>query len=460
MKFCDKLAKLRKNNNLSQEQLADRLGVSRQAVSKWESGLSHPDMDKIIQMCKILDCTLEDLMDDDVISGKSLQENKKNTISTYFNDFLSFLTKVSNMFSSMRFKEKIKCLFEMFFIVLILIGVGAIVLLVMNLITYDLLTIVPYSIQYRLTSILTTLYLVGLIILGVIIVIHLFKVRYLDYYITIEDSFVKEKVMEKPIEKDKTVSENVIEKEKETIIIRDPKHSSFSFITLLGKIIRILGKVFCGCLLIPVLLFFILVITASIVVFYHVIYGNIFICLSLICIGLIVISYLMVRLLVGILFNSKFKLKRMFIIFISSLVLVGVGSGLTIISFTGYRSVNNYDDVKKTVTVEEIEIKDNSSFYAPGRVEYVIDNSLDKAKVEITAIDGVSYRTHFYNEQYYLFYQVYITDVDYSKLYEFVMNDLKNKIIRSYNSDGDLIKVKVYLSEENYKKLDNYYNYY
>lgn len=39
MRFCDKLPKLRKNNNLSQEQLADRLGVSRQAVSKWESGL-------------------------------------------------------------------------------------------------------------------------------------------------------------------------------------------------------------------------------------------------------------------------------------------------------------------------------------------------------------------------------------------------------------------------------------
>jgi len=38
MKFCDKLPKLRKNNNYSQEQLAERLNVSRQAVSKWELG--------------------------------------------------------------------------------------------------------------------------------------------------------------------------------------------------------------------------------------------------------------------------------------------------------------------------------------------------------------------------------------------------------------------------------------
>ena len=40
MKFCDKLANLRKKNNMSQEQLADKLGVSRQAVSKWESETS------------------------------------------------------------------------------------------------------------------------------------------------------------------------------------------------------------------------------------------------------------------------------------------------------------------------------------------------------------------------------------------------------------------------------------
>lgn len=46
MKFCDKLPKLRKQNNLSQELLADKLGVSRQAVSKWEQGSSYPDMEK------------------------------------------------------------------------------------------------------------------------------------------------------------------------------------------------------------------------------------------------------------------------------------------------------------------------------------------------------------------------------------------------------------------------------
>lgn len=64
MRFSEKLPKLRKNNNLSQEQLAEQLGVSRQAVSKWEAGNSYPDMEKMLQMCQILNCHLEDLMDD------------------------------------------------------------------------------------------------------------------------------------------------------------------------------------------------------------------------------------------------------------------------------------------------------------------------------------------------------------------------------------------------------------
>lgn len=49
MKFSDKFAQLRKANNLSQEQLADKLNVSRQSVSKWEPGDTYPDMAKIIQ---------------------------------------------------------------------------------------------------------------------------------------------------------------------------------------------------------------------------------------------------------------------------------------------------------------------------------------------------------------------------------------------------------------------------
>lgn len=48
MKLAEKIQDLRKKNGLSQEQLADNLGVSRQAISKWESEQSTPDIDKIV----------------------------------------------------------------------------------------------------------------------------------------------------------------------------------------------------------------------------------------------------------------------------------------------------------------------------------------------------------------------------------------------------------------------------
>ena len=53
MYFNEKLQKLRKEHKLSQEQLADMLDVTRQSVSKWESGTTYPEMDKLITMCKI-----------------------------------------------------------------------------------------------------------------------------------------------------------------------------------------------------------------------------------------------------------------------------------------------------------------------------------------------------------------------------------------------------------------------
>ena len=48
MKLAEKIQDLRKKNGLSQEQLADQLGISRQAISKWESEQSTPDIDKIV----------------------------------------------------------------------------------------------------------------------------------------------------------------------------------------------------------------------------------------------------------------------------------------------------------------------------------------------------------------------------------------------------------------------------
>lgn len=62
MEFAEKITTLRKSRDLTQEQLAERLGVSRQSVSKWENGSVIPDVEKIIELSRIFDVTLDYLL--------------------------------------------------------------------------------------------------------------------------------------------------------------------------------------------------------------------------------------------------------------------------------------------------------------------------------------------------------------------------------------------------------------
>lgn len=62
MNLSDRIQALRKANGMSQEELADRMGVTRQAVSKWESEQSMPDLDKVIALSEIFEVTTDFLL--------------------------------------------------------------------------------------------------------------------------------------------------------------------------------------------------------------------------------------------------------------------------------------------------------------------------------------------------------------------------------------------------------------
>lgn len=64
MTFGEKILSLRKSHNWSQEELADRVGVTRQAVSRWESGSAKPDADKIIALCDLFEISADYLLRD------------------------------------------------------------------------------------------------------------------------------------------------------------------------------------------------------------------------------------------------------------------------------------------------------------------------------------------------------------------------------------------------------------
>ena len=239
MNLADNLKKIRKEHHLSQEQLAEKLGVSRQSVSKWESNLAYPEMDKVLQLCKLFDLNMDELLNQDI---KEVSDNKqaKINMNKYIDDFLEYVTKTIDMFTSMSWKEKLKCLFEQFVILLSMIIIFAIIGSVFDSILWNLSDVISSRIFELILSILRVIYLIICLILGVILELHIFKVRYLDYYTIIkEDS--KKKSLEK--EGEEVSSKNLFNEEgkivyqqkSQKIIIRDPNHASYKFIDGLLK---------------------------------------------------------------------------------------------------------------------------------------------------------------------------------------------------------------------------------
>jgi len=90
------ISETRKKQNLTQEQLAEQLNISKNAVSKWERGLNLPDVSIMQDLCKILDITLNELF-----SGENINDDKYKEIAD--NNLLEVLEN-----SSFTLKEKIK----------------------------------------------------------------------------------------------------------------------------------------------------------------------------------------------------------------------------------------------------------------------------------------------------------------------------------------------------------------
>ena len=64
MKFSEKLIRLRKIKGMTQDELASAVGVSRQAVYKWESGQSYPEVLKLIELKRLFEISIDDLLDE------------------------------------------------------------------------------------------------------------------------------------------------------------------------------------------------------------------------------------------------------------------------------------------------------------------------------------------------------------------------------------------------------------
>lgn len=82
MSFSENLRKIRKEKRISQEELAELLGVSRQAVSKWEQGDGYPEVEKLLLIANQLNISLDCLMSMEIAQvGKHNNQNVSGSIT-------------------------------------------------------------------------------------------------------------------------------------------------------------------------------------------------------------------------------------------------------------------------------------------------------------------------------------------------------------------------------------------
>ena len=83
MEFNEKLQLLRKQNNMTQEQLAEKLYVSRTAVSKWESGKGYPNIESLKSISRLFSVTIDDLLSGEELISLAADENLANINKFY-----------------------------------------------------------------------------------------------------------------------------------------------------------------------------------------------------------------------------------------------------------------------------------------------------------------------------------------------------------------------------------------
>ena len=450
-KFSENLKKIRKEHNLSQEQLADELGVSRQAISKWESSQAYPEMDKIIALCDKFNLNIDDLLHRDIKEVKS-EEESKNKINKGIDDCLAFITNTINMFSNMSLKEKVKCIIEQVIIIFILFITSNIMLEVFRNLIFQLFNFLPSHANIIIQNILTAILSIVCVIASFIIVIHIFKTRYLDYYNNIkndkEEPTTDEKITNEEEQKEE---KKELKKDNKKIIIRDPEHSEYRFINGLFKIILFIIKFFCAIFAVSTSFVLIGLFIAFVSSFLIAKTGLFFFGILLSILSAIIITIIILLLFLNFIFNRKNDKKKMIWSFIISLITLGIGIGLII---NGALDFAIDFDGKSMLETKKLEFAMKEDTFINWDVNYV-EKNIKNIEVEYQINKYCELFEYSRGEN-----GIHLTTTcsNPDKAIKEVLHELNKKKIIGFNDIP--VEVTVYASKENIKKMKKNYNEY
>jgi len=460
--FSENLKKIRKDNNLSQEQLAEELGVSRQAISKWEGAIAYPEMDKIIALCELFNLNIDDLLHKDIREVKGEEDVKKN-LNKYIDDFLNFVTNTINLFTNMSFRSKVKCLFEQFILALILFIMFMIIGDIFKSLLAGIFSFMPDKVYFVIYSIIKFIYVIFSISISLMIILHIFKTRYLEYYDKIKKEVVNgadnnetETVVlqddDKECEKINEKNKILFKKNESKIIIRDPKHSEYKFINGLSKIVVNIIKFFSLCFSVIFFIGLIGLVFWFVVSFLCYKTGIFFIGLLILLLGLIIIDINCILIILNFIFNRKSNKKKLIWSIILAFIFLGVGIGFVSIGFLDFEYVKDDKIIFKTDSIT-FDMNDELFFniYYDIELEY-IETDINNVVVEYDMAKNFDMKYSFVNDNMdgIYFYSECSNPMGIIKDIIGKFND--KKII---NISSDIQSIRIYANSENILKLKN-----
>lgn len=455
MKFGDKLIKLRKKNGMSQEDLANLLNVSRQSVSKWESNNTYPETDKIVQICNIFNCSMDDLINESVTDITEVERKEKNNLNIALDSLLEFITKTINMLSRMKFSAIFKCFIEQCLIILFLTIIGLIISSIIPNVICKTLSFFLSGHYYKVYNVIKGICQIIWLIISLISLVHIFKLRYLNYY----DKIIKDevKVGEKPVELKKENQKREEVKE-EKIILRDPNHEPFAFLNILSKIVIFFIKMciaIVGLCLIFTLILSLIGLVISLSLFLH---SIIFAGMTLTAVGVVAAHIVILILIINYIINKETKATLPIIVLLSAIVLSGVGLGVSIL---GFKNINIMSFDESTIKENELKLtyRDNMLIMNTWEDNYeiIIDNSMNLNDIKVRYKYNPDYYKISYNINYSYDMREYTTYLTYTnnfpKHVKIFLDDLKKNTIRDYSTSEFTSSMKLVANEETISKL-------
>ena len=451
MNFASNLQKLRKGANMSQEALAEKLDVTRQSVSKWESGATYPEMDKLIAICKIFKVDMDTLVNGDVNNKKESNEKEETNINPkeVLSKFDIFMKKVVTLFDNMSFKEIIGFIATIIVLIIIICFLRLPVELLENLIGDNFL----YNLGVNIGPILNSIFYVIIdIIYGVFslfLFVYALKIKYFDHIIITNN--IKSK------ETDKEFREEEVSLEKKEVIISS-KPKDHAFTNFLSRIIIYSIKFFLLWFLLAIIfcLVFLAVVFGFLVLF--VIKGFPLVGVLLGTISALMICSVCFVIPFNFVVNHKNSYKKILITLVSAFTIFLIGCIFFAFEFFSVTFIDGVpsDFDQKTITTT-YKMADNFDTLAiHNNVTYIVDNSLvEDVVVKITYYDSLylgKIENKLTNNNKLIIYRNSPKEFNLKEILASVAKDLKEGKVYNY-SNLDRFEVTITSSEENIKKI-------